>query len=157
MITFDECGAMLDEIADSMPYELYRDLNGGISLLPQLKVHPKALNNDLFILGEYIRNSLGNAIVFYYGSINRVYGSLDNEEYRKKLVEILHHEVRHHNEYLAGCDDLGIFDRNQIDDYLRKYRKYSNEILRGQLSQTESCPPLLSYLYNLPRINYIRI
>ena len=53
MITFDECGAMLDEIADSMPYELYRDLNGGISLLPQLKVHPKALNNDLFILGEY--------------------------------------------------------------------------------------------------------
>jgi len=62
MITFDECGAMLDEIADSMPYELYRDLNGGISLLPQLKVHPKALNNDLFILGEYIRNSLGNAI-----------------------------------------------------------------------------------------------
>ena len=83
MITFDECGAMLDEIADSMPYELYRDLNGGISLLPQLKVHPKALNNDLFILGEYIRNSLGNAIVFYYGSINRVYGSLDNEEYRK--------------------------------------------------------------------------
>jgi hypothetical protein len=105
MITFDECGAMLDEIADSMPYELYRDLNGGISLLPQLKVHPKALNNDLFILGEYIRNSLGNAIVFYYGSINRVYGSLDNEEYRKKLVEILHHEVRHHNEYLAGCDD----------------------------------------------------
>lgn len=76
MITFDECGAMLDEIADSMPYELYRDLNGGISLLPQLKVHPKALNNDLFILGEYIRNSLGNAIVFYYGSINRVYGHL---------------------------------------------------------------------------------
>lgn len=84
MITFDECGAMLDEIADSMPYELYRDLNGGISLLPQLKVHPKALNNDLFILGEYIRNSLGNAIVFYYGSINRVYGSLDNEAYREK-------------------------------------------------------------------------
>lgn len=123
MITFDECGAMLDEIADSMPYELYRDLNGGISLLPQLKVHSKALNNDLFILGEYIRNSLGNAIVFYYGSINRVYGSLDNEEYRKKLVEILHHEVRHHNEYLAGCDDLGIFDRNQIDDYLKKHRK----------------------------------
>lgn len=87
MITFDECGAMLDEIADSMPYELYRDLNGGISLLPQLKVHPKALNNDLFILGEYIRNSLGNAIVFYYGSINRVYGSLDNEAYRKSSLK----------------------------------------------------------------------
>lgn len=123
MITFDECGAMLDEIADSMPYELYRNLNGGISLLPQSKVHPKALNNDLFILGEYIRNSLGNAIVFYYGSINRVYGTLDKGEYRNKLVEILHHEVRHHNEYLAGCDDLGIYDKNQIDDYLIEHGK----------------------------------
>lgn len=123
MITFDECGAMLDEIADSMPYELYRNLNGGISLLPQSKVHPKALNNDLFILGEYIRNSLGNAIVFYYGSINRVYGTLDKEKYRNKLVEILHHEVRHHNEYLAGCDDLGIYDKNQIDDYLIEHGK----------------------------------
>ena len=64
MITFDECGAMLDEIADSMPYELYRDLNGGISLLPQLKVHPKALNNDLFILGGGTYNFLGMQLCF---------------------------------------------------------------------------------------------
>lgn len=119
MITFDECAEMLDEIADSMPYELYRYLNGGISLLPQSKVHPQAVNNDLFILGEYIRNSLGNAIVFYYGSINRVYGRLSREEYYKMLVGILHHEVRHHNEYLAGCDDLGIYDKERIAEYLK--------------------------------------
>lgn len=119
MITFEECGYMLDEIADSMPYELYRDLNGGISLLPQAKIHPKAVNNDLFILGEYIRNSLGNAIVLYYGSIDKVYGKLTREEYYNKLIGILHHEVRHHNEYLAGCDDLGIYDKEQIDKYLR--------------------------------------
>ncbi len=119
MITFEECGYMLDEIADSMPYELYRDLNGGISLLPQAKIHPKAVNNDLFILGEYIRNSFGNAIVLYYGSIDRVYGKLTREEYYNKLIGILHHEVRHHNEYLAGCDDLGIYDKEQIDKYLR--------------------------------------
>lgn len=123
MITFDECGAMLDEIADSMPFELYRNLNAGISLLPQQKVHPKALNDDLFILGEYIRNSLGNAIVFYYGSINRVYGNLNKEDYRNKLAEILRHELRHHNEYLAGCDALGILDKNQIDNYLAEHGK----------------------------------
>ena len=123
MITFEECAQMLDEIADSMPYELYRDLNGGISLLPQLKIHPKAFHNDLFILGEYIRNSLGNAIVFYYGSINRVYGKLSREEYYKQLERILHHEVRHHNEYLAGCDDLGVIDKLEIEEYLRKNNK----------------------------------
>lgn len=119
MITFDECAEMLDEIADSMPVELYRELNAGISLLPQAKVHPKAVNNDLFILGEYIRNSLGKAIVFYYGSINRVYGMLSREEYYNKLVGILHHELRHHNEFLAGCDDLGLWDKQQIEQYLK--------------------------------------
>ncbi|MEE1219840.1 MAG: metallopeptidase family protein [Ruminococcus sp.] len=123
MITFEECGQMLDEIADSMPYELYRDLNAGISLLPQLKLHPMAVNNDLFILGEYIRNSLGNAIVFYYGSIARVYGGLDNKSLYNQLVRIMHHEVRHHNEYLAGCDDLGVIDRNQIESYLKQNGK----------------------------------
>ena len=56
MYQFEEIAQMLDEIADSMPYELYRELNGGISLLPQAKIHPQALRNDLYILGEYIRN-----------------------------------------------------------------------------------------------------
>ena len=120
MVTFEECAAMLDEIADSMPYELYRELNCGISLLPQLKVHPIALRNDLFIMGEYIRNNLGNAIVFYYGSIARVYGNVSNERLKKELARILRHELRHHNEHLAGCDDLGILDDEQIVDYLKR-------------------------------------
>ena len=123
MVTFEECAEMLDEIADSMPFELYRDLNGGISLLPQQKIHPAALHSDLFILGEYIRNSLGNAIVFYYGSISRVYGSLPKDKLYEQLVRILHHEVRHHNEFLAGCDDLGLYDKKQIEDYLRRNGK----------------------------------
>ena len=120
MITFEECGRILDEIADSMPYELFRELNGGISLLPQQKLHPQAVDNDLFILGEYIRNSLGNAIVFYYGSINRVFGHLNYCELYKQLTKIMRHEVRHHNEYLAGCDDLGVYDKEQIENYLKR-------------------------------------
>ncbi len=120
MYEFEEIAQMLDEIADSMPYELYRELNGGISLLPQAKIHPQALRNDLYILGEYIRNSLGNAIVFYYGSINHIYGHLDRDAMYRQLTRILHHEVRHHNEYLAGTDDLGIWDDEQILDYLKR-------------------------------------
>ena len=120
MYQFEEIAQMLDEIADSMPYELYRELNGGISLLPQAKIHPQALHNDLYILGEYIRNSLGNAIVFYYGSINHIYGHLGREEMYRQLTKLLHHEVRHHNEYLAGTDDLGIWDDEQILDYLKR-------------------------------------
>lgn len=118
MITFEKCGQMLDEIADSMPEELFRELNGGISLVPQHKIHPQAVNNDLFILGEYIRNSLGKSIVFYFGSIERVYGNLDDDKLYEQLVRIFRHEVRHHNEYLAGCDDLGVYDKKQIESYL---------------------------------------
>ena len=101
MISFDECAAMLDEIADAMPYALYRELNGGISIVPDIKFHPVARNHDLCILGEYKRDLIGNSIVFYYGSIARVYGNLPRAEFYKKLEHILHHEVRHHNEYLA--------------------------------------------------------
>lgn len=122
MVTFEKCGEMLDEIADSMPYELYRKLNGGISLVPQQKLHPQAVNGDLFILGEYIRDSLGNSIVFYFGSIKRAYGHLTDDELYKQLVRIFHHEVRHHNEFLAGCDDLGVYDKEQIESYLEKKR-----------------------------------
>ncbi len=121
MIDFETCAQMLDEIADAMPYELYRELSGGISIVPQSKLHPVAVNNDLYILGEYRREIIGNSIIFYYGSIARVYGALSRDELYRQLERILHHEVRHHNEYLAGCDDLGIWDSQQIDEYLEKH------------------------------------
>ena len=121
--TFELCGQMLDQIADSMPFELYRDLNAGISLVPQAKVHPAAVNNDLYILGEYVRDYIGKSIVFYYGSIKRIYGSQPHDKIFRELERIFHHELRHHNEFLAGCDDLGDYDRNQIEQYLRSKGK----------------------------------
>ncbi|MBQ8001215.1 MAG: metallopeptidase family protein [Ruminococcus sp.] len=118
MYSYEECGKMLDEIADSMPYELYRELSGGLRLLIQSKLHPKAVAGDLYILGEYHRNSIGRYIVFYYGSIVRVYGHLPRDRFYEMLRRILAHELRHHNEYLAGCDDLILYDDNKIKDYL---------------------------------------
>lgn len=121
--TFEQCGQMLDQIADSMPPELYRELNAGISLVPQAKIHPVAVNNDLYILGEYVRDYIGKSIVFYYGSINHIYGNLPHNEIFKELKRIFHHELRHHNEFLAGCDDLGDYDREQIEQYLKSKGK----------------------------------
>ncbi len=118
MITFDECGDMLDEIADSLPVELYRQLNGGIVLLPETKLHPCAVNNDLYILGVYIQDNLGKSIKIYYGSIMRVFPNKTKEEYKEILRKTLAHEIRHHNEYLAGVDDLILYDKQQISNYL---------------------------------------
>ena len=118
MYSFEECGEMLDVIADSVPYELYRELSGGLRLVPQSKLHPKAVDNDLYILGEYHRSSIGKYIIFYYGSIVRIYGRLPREQFYEKLRKIFAHELRHHNEYLAGSDDLILYDNRHIGDYL---------------------------------------
>lgn len=118
-MTYEECGAMLDDIADSLPLELYRELNGGIVLCPESRLHPLAVNGDLYILGVYVRDNLGRSIKIYYGSIVRVYRNLPNEKYREVLRKILVHEVRHHNEFLAGADDLIYYDDEQIAGYLK--------------------------------------
>lgn len=123
MISFEECGAMLDDIADSIPYELYRELNGGIRLDPSLKIHPAAVNNDLYILGVYIRDNLGRSIKIYYGSFVKVFPRKNGDEAKKELRRILLHELRHHNEYLAGIDDLVIYDHKKINEYLSKKNK----------------------------------
>lgn len=118
MYTLEEVAEMLDEIADAIPLPLYRELSGGISIVPELKFHPMARNNDLFILGEYIQSSIGKSIVLYYGSIMRVFSNLSRDELYCELEHILHHELRHHNEYLAGTDDLELWDDEQIVEYL---------------------------------------
>jgi len=118
-MTYEECGEILDQIADELPVELFRELNAGIVLRNEARLHPYAQDNDLYILGVYTRDNLGKSIKIYYGSIIRVYPSATLERYREILRRILVHEVRHHNEYLAGADDLIYYDDEQISDYLR--------------------------------------
>ena len=66
----------------------------------------------------YIRDNLGRSIKIYYGSIIRVFPHKTIAEYREILRKTLVHEVRHHNEFLAGADDLVYYDDEQISRYL---------------------------------------
>lgn len=120
MISFDKCGSILDDIADSLPLDLYRELNGGILLREERKIHPLAKNNDLFILGEYVRDNLGKSIKIYYGSLMAVFYNKTEDEMKEELRKVLLHELRHHNEYLAGIDDLIYYDNERINEYLNK-------------------------------------
>ncbi len=119
MITIEETEKMLDDIANGFPNELYRELNGGILLLPQAKRNPAGRN--LYILGEYNKGgSLGRYIAVYYGSMIRVFGHLDKERFREELVRVLKHEFTHHVESLAGEKGLEIKDAQFLADYLNK-------------------------------------
>ena len=119
MIDFDEFAELLDDIANSLPPEIYVRLNGGVNLQPGLKIHPESIANDLFTLGDYNYNELGRYINIYYGSFMRMYGNLTKEALRKQIESTLKHEFMHHLESLAGEDDLEVEDMIFLERYRR--------------------------------------
>jgi hypothetical protein len=122
MVTIDEAELMLNDISESLPEEIFKHLNGGVSLLPEHKLSPYATANNLYILGEYSNSSmLGRYIVIYYGSFVRLYGYLTPEQFKEKLRHTLYHELVHHLESMAGEKDLEIEDAEKIRDFLAEH------------------------------------
>jgi hypothetical protein len=128
MITIKEMEEMLNEIAEELPQQIYKRLNGGIILLPETKQNPKRQATNLYILGQYHHGGvMGRYISIYYGSFKRVYGHLPKEELRKKLMKTLKHEFTHHLESMAGEKDLEIEDEKFIREYFEKRNKNKRE------------------------------
>jgi len=121
MITFDEAAAVLDEIADELPKDFFKDLNGGVYLLPDIRMHQESKDHQpLYILGEYItRHDLGKYINIYYGSCMKVYRHLPPDKLRQALKNVLLHEFTHHIEFLAGEHGLEIKDNIDMERYRR--------------------------------------
>ena len=120
MFTIDEINEMLDEIAAELPEGIFRELNGGISLLTETKKSKKDIDGGLYTLGEYRRDQMGRYIVIYYGSLNAVYGNSSYKKMRKHLKDVLTHELTHHIESLAGDRSLEIKDKKDIFDYFSR-------------------------------------
>jgi len=123
MINIDDAKMMLDGIADELPEDFYKSLNGGIILSPETKLHPASDDvRPLFILGEYHyeRLGLGRYIIIYFGSFTRTFGGLTPERMREKLRNTLLHEFTHHLESLAGERGLAAKDARELAEYRRK-------------------------------------
>jgi hypothetical protein len=114
---------LLDEIAEELPEEVFKDLNGGVSLLREAKRSRNDPDGGLYTLGEYRRDQMGRYIVLYYGSICAVHGRKTREELRVSLRKLLTHELTHHLESLAGERDLEIKDKIHLEEYLERKRK----------------------------------
>lgn len=122
MITIEEAHELLDEVAQELPEEFWNELNGGVSLLPDLKRSPDAVADDLFVLGEYcVHPVMGRYINIYYGSFQRIYGECSAEAMRRHLRKTLFHEFTHHVESLAGERGLEIKDENRMHAYLASH------------------------------------
>ena len=116
----DEVHNMLERIVEEIPKEFFKELNEGVVLLPEIKIHPDSESDNLIIMGEYSRSFTGRNIRIYYGSFKRVYNGLSNEEVYEKLKHTLLHEFTHHLESLAGERGLEIKD----EIALKKYKAY---------------------------------
>lgn len=118
MVTIEEAQEILDEVAEELPPEIFKELNGGVLLLPDAKLSPEAKSEDLYVMGEY-RNtfSMGRYIIIYYGSFEALYGDRSRVRFKRELRKTLRHELTHHLESLAGERDLEIEDEKQMERY----------------------------------------
>ena len=124
MITIDEMGQILDEIAEELPKDFFARLNGGIILLPDVKMHDAGAADDLYTLGEYNRGgALGRYITIFYGSYMKVHGDAPRSRIKALLTDTLLHEFTHHLESLAGERGLEVKDELQIAAHISRHRK----------------------------------
>ena len=122
LLSFDEVGEILDELAEQIPEPFYQDLNGGILLLPEAMPDPEN-GPDLYILGEYCVDEMGRYINIYYGSFAALYADEPRETWVEELNTTLRHEFTHHVEGLAGERSLDKKD----EAYLLGYKEEQND------------------------------
>lgn len=118
--SIDKVERMLDKISEEIPKDFFKDLNEGVVLLPQSKIHPESRGEELLVLGEYSRSVTGRNIKIYYGSFKKVYNGLSYEELYEELKETLLHEFTHHLESLADERGLEIKDAIRLEEYRNK-------------------------------------
>lgn len=119
--SIEEVESLLEDIIEEIPKEFFKDLNKGIILLPQYKVHPESkARNKLYIMGQYVRDFSGRHITIYYGSYKRVNRGISKDRLREKLKDTLLHEFTHHLESLAGEKDLSNKDKINLERYRNK-------------------------------------
>jgi len=100
---------MLDAACEALPQEIFKDLNGGVNLMPDVKKD----GSGGIILGLYHHDAMGRYVEIFYGSIRELYGDIPAEKFRERLTKTLHHELTHHIEGLAGDRSLEHWDEAQ--------------------------------------------
>ncbi len=127
LLSIDEVGDLLDEIAETIPEALFQGLTGGVILQEEALPDPQPNAEDLFILGEYCNDMLGRYINLYYGSFAALYTDAPLRVWKRELRTTLLHELTHHIESLAGVRDLEIKDEIEMEMYRSGEDPYPDE------------------------------
>lgn len=116
LLTFDQVGEALDALAEALPQVLFDGLNGGVNLLEEAVPDPDFPEGEIYILGEYCDDLLGNYINLYYGSFAALAKreDWDAETWREELRITLAHELTHHLENRGGLHSLDDRDAEEL-------------------------------------------
>ena len=122
MLSFEQVGLLLDDMAEEFPPEFFQELNGGVCLLPEAKPDPEFPPGEMYILGEYCNDMMGRYINLYYGSFAALAEQEDwtEADWEDELWETFSHEFTHHMEGLAGERGLEIKDEAFLEEYRRE-------------------------------------
>ena len=119
ILTIDRVNDLLDDMADSFPAALFDGLNGGINLLEEAKPDPEFPEGEMYILGEYCDDLLGQYINLYYGSFAALLADEDEDTWKDEIFATVAHEFTHHMEDFAGLHALDDKDA----EFLRQARE----------------------------------
>ena len=116
VLSFEEVGALLDDYADTFPQVLFEELNGGVNLLEDVVPDPEFPAGEMYILGEYITDVLGNYINLYYGSFAALakQEDWDRQTWEEELKITFSHELTHHMENRSGLHALDDRDAAEL-------------------------------------------
>lgn len=99
-----------EQILSELPPDLFRQLNGGVVVLPGARN-----DGEYMVMGEYIEDpGLGSIIVLYYGSFAGELEEASEDQWVEEIEETILHELRHHVESLAGVDYLGEEEEREL-------------------------------------------
>ena len=133
MVTFEECAEMLDEIADSMPFELYRDLNGGISLLPQQKIH-----GIMGVFSDKDYETMVEILCPYFSDIVAITPPSPRGLAKEQLADVWKKKSREMSEQSGGIPLNGIETADNPMEALKKSIEFYEEgdaiVIFGSLS-----------------------
>ena len=121
LLTYEQMGDLLEEIAAQFPDVFFQDLNGGIQLEEDALPDPDFPEGEMYIMGEYCHDLLGRYILLYYGSFAALLAEEDEEVWREELFATVAHEFTHHMEDTAMLHALDDKDAEFLRQALEEY------------------------------------
>ena len=121
LLTYDQMGDMLEEIAAQFPDAFFQALNGGIQLEEGAMPDPDFPEGEMYIMGEYCWDLLGRYIILYYGSFAAVLAEEEEDVWKDEIFITVAHEFTHHMEETAGLHALDDADAEFLRQAMEQY------------------------------------